>query len=388
MHRDRDAGDVEGYGSPRLLTRLPVRWAGTFAATIFGAMADDIFKGLRVTTESPGDNVFRGALVHTAPVGDNIFRGRLVATAPDGNKFVGQVVHNEEHPDGLYRGARVNGLYSGPIDAFSGSLYSAFGMRRLLASYTGPLIQVQRSSDNAEADIGYTVAGALDTAALLDFAEAGNAYVKTWYDQTGSARHAVQVTTAAQGRIVNAGVLDAGPNGGAQIVFSGAQFYEVQGALGFSRAASALTIAAIARATGAATQTVFTTQIAASNNARAGLYYTNATTAVFQGRQSDGLGLVTATKAVSSGAWARLVARARYAAGFLDLSLDGDAANTVALNQDTAHPTPDTDSFSLPRIGATGSGSSFLTGGMGAAFLFRSSEDMSALDAAMAGLMP
>lgn len=70
-------------------------------------MADDIFKGALVTTETPGDDVFRGALVHTTPVNDDIFRGRLIATAPDGDTFVGQIMHFEEHADDVFRGARA-----------------------------------------------------------------------------------------------------------------------------------------------------------------------------------------------------------------------------------------------------------------------------------------
>lgn len=42
---------------------------------------------------------------------------------------------------------------------------------------------------------------------MLSFAGAGNAYVVTWYDQSGNSRNATQSTTTNQFQIVNAGAL-------------------------------------------------------------------------------------------------------------------------------------------------------------------------------------
>jgi hypothetical protein len=88
-------------------------------------------------------------------------------------------------------------------------------------NYTGPVVRVRRSSDNAELDIG-SVAGQLDTAALLAHTGGGSGFVATWYDISGNARHATQTTAASQPRIVNAGVVDT-INGAPSLVFSGAQ---------------------------------------------------------------------------------------------------------------------------------------------------------------------
>ena len=41
----------------------------------------------------------------------------------------------------------------------------------------GSAVRVRRSSDNSETDIGFTVNGNLDTAALLTFVGAGNGFV-------------------------------------------------------------------------------------------------------------------------------------------------------------------------------------------------------------------
>jgi hypothetical protein len=96
------------------------------------------------------------------------------------------------------------------------------------STYYGPLIRVRRSNDNAEQDI-YPVATPdangdrfLDTTALLAFTGANNGFVTTRYDLTGNGRHETQTTSAAQPRIVNAGVVDTA-GGIPTIVFSGAQ---------------------------------------------------------------------------------------------------------------------------------------------------------------------
>lgn len=76
--------------------------------------------------------------------------------------------------------------------------------KRLLSSYTGPLIRVRRSSDSLESPIGYNADGTLDTAALLDWCGGGDGFITVIYSQTGGS-DAVQATAASQLRIVNAG---------------------------------------------------------------------------------------------------------------------------------------------------------------------------------------
>jgi len=97
---------------------------------------------------------------------------------------------------------------SSPLDSYTSNLWAAYSLTRLLTSYTGPLIRVRRSNDNAEQDIGYSGL-ALDTAALATFVGSNSAFVKTVYDQSGAAHDLTQTTTAKQARIVNAGVYDA-----------------------------------------------------------------------------------------------------------------------------------------------------------------------------------
>jgi hypothetical protein len=83
----------------------------------------------------------------------------------------------------------------------------AYSLRKVAdSSYTGKAVNVRRSSDSTTTDIGF-VSGALDTAALLAFAGSGDAFVATWYDQSGNGRDITQATAAAQPKIVSAGAL-------------------------------------------------------------------------------------------------------------------------------------------------------------------------------------
>jgi len=94
-----------------------------------------------------------------------------------------------------------------PLDGLPASA-AAFSLRRLRSAYTGPAVRVRRSSDNAEADVGFTVLGDLDTTALLAHCGAGSGLVATWYDQSGNGRDVTQATAGSQPRIVNAGVVE------------------------------------------------------------------------------------------------------------------------------------------------------------------------------------
>jgi hypothetical protein len=84
---------------------------------------------------------------------------------------------------------------------------AAYSLRRLRTAYTGSVIRVRRSSNNAEADIGFTASGDFDTVTLLSFVGTGNGFVTTWYDQSGNGRNATQATATAQPQIVSNGAI-------------------------------------------------------------------------------------------------------------------------------------------------------------------------------------
>jgi len=98
--------------------------------------------------------------------------------------------------------------FTGLLDTYSGAAVAYSAARRLSSTYTGSLIRVRRSSDNAEQDIGYTTGNVLDQSALTSFVGANNGFVVTIYDQSGNAKNATQATAINQPRIVNAGSID------------------------------------------------------------------------------------------------------------------------------------------------------------------------------------
>ena len=104
--------------------------------------------------------------------------------------------------------ASYGGAFVGPLDAYTANLAGAWSVaRRLLGSYSGPLIRIRRTSDSTVQDIGADVDGNLDTAAIATFVSSNSAYVTTVYHQNGGS-DLVQTTAVSQPRIVNAGTVD------------------------------------------------------------------------------------------------------------------------------------------------------------------------------------
>jgi hypothetical protein len=73
----------------------------------------------------------------------------------------------------------------------------AYSLRLLSINYTGPCVDIRRSSDNAVKTFGF-VGNNLDTAGISSFVGGGTGFVAKLYDQTNRGNHAVQVTTALQ----------------------------------------------------------------------------------------------------------------------------------------------------------------------------------------------
>lgn len=89
-----------------------------------------------------------------------------------------------------------------PADIASAA--AAYSLRNLSSIYSGNVVRVRRSSDNTEQD--FTAAQVTD-GTLTTFCGAGNGFVRTWYDQSGSARNATQATTTKQPLLVSSGVV-------------------------------------------------------------------------------------------------------------------------------------------------------------------------------------
>ena len=93
--------------------------------------------------------------------------------------------------------------YTGLLNDYSGAA-AAYSLRLLDNTYSGSAVRVRRASDNAEQDIAFSN-NELDTATLESFASGTDAFVTTWYDQSGNANNATQTTASSQPKIVSSG---------------------------------------------------------------------------------------------------------------------------------------------------------------------------------------
>lgn len=85
----------------------------------------------------------------------------------------------------------------------SSAAYSFFKLR---SAYAGFCIRIRRSSDNAELNIGF-IGWRLDTDSILAFVGAGNGFIVTFYDQSGSSFNYTQATAGLQPQIVVSGAI-------------------------------------------------------------------------------------------------------------------------------------------------------------------------------------
>ena len=76
-------------------------------------------------------------------------------------------------------------------------------VRRVRTAYTGALLNIRRSSDNATQDFG-TGQPQVYWADVSTFIGGGTAFIVTWYDQSGNGRNLTQATAANQPSLVNA----------------------------------------------------------------------------------------------------------------------------------------------------------------------------------------
>lgn len=149
------------------------------------------------------------------------------------------------------------------LDSLSaGAAYSA--SRKLRTAYSGAAFQVERTSDGATQDIGFS-GNSVDTAALLSFVGSSNGRIATWYDQSGNNRHVTNATATQRPRIVNAGVLET-QNGKPSLFFDNALNSRLTNTSPFMFAAGQSTMIAVWRAAGQTTRTLFSERNSGTNN--------------------------------------------------------------------------------------------------------------------------
>ena len=93
----------------------------------------------------------------------------------------------------------TSNAFTGLLDDYPGAA-AAYSLRLLDTTYNQSAIRVRRASDNHEQNIGFD-GNDLDITALATFCAGTNGFVKTWYDQSGNARNAMQATTSAQPKV-------------------------------------------------------------------------------------------------------------------------------------------------------------------------------------------
>ncbi len=113
------------------------------------------------------------------------------------------------------------------IDDISQKPKAAYSTRILKKDYSGPVMQVRRSSDNQLVDVYFDASGKLSLKSPVSVEGGGvatklilenwvgknSAFVTTWYDQSGNDNHATQKNIAFQPRVINEGAIESLANG-------------------------------------------------------------------------------------------------------------------------------------------------------------------------------
>lgn len=129
---------------------------------------------------------FTGAARFALVAGDS---GNSTAAAMASTKLTSLLVDN-----GSYKFYRSD--TSGTSSAYYGDSWMLwyfaveYGIyAKLLTDVVGAAIRIQRASDNAQMDIGFTSDGELDVAAIGTFCSGTTGWIVKWYDQSGNNRH-------------------------------------------------------------------------------------------------------------------------------------------------------------------------------------------------------
>ena len=118
----------------------------------------------------------------------------------------------------LLDGAEVDSFFSAASEAYpeGAAPVALYSTRLANPDYTGPLMRVRRSSDDAEVDVYPDASGLLSLTSptvtaggvnLGTWVGANNANLARWYEQMGSGNHIVIATPGLQPLVVNAGAV-------------------------------------------------------------------------------------------------------------------------------------------------------------------------------------
>ena len=99
------------------------------------------------------------------------------------------------------------------LDTYTGAA-AAYSLRLLRSAYTGALVKIRRSSDDATKDFYPDSNNVLSLnsedgsgTSLSSWISSGDGYVNTWYDQSGNGKDISESTTSRQPQIVSSGAV-------------------------------------------------------------------------------------------------------------------------------------------------------------------------------------
>jgi hypothetical protein len=233
---------------------------------------------------APGKSAQDGAgrLINVFPEQRQNGQGTVWRRAPGATKFT------DIYPSvPAMTGTATVGFVGGqPLDGLD-NVYSALGTRTLLASYSGALIRLRRSSDNTEQDFSASATGWVSISEILTFiGSGGTGYVCKIYDQSGNSRHAVQVAASVQPTI------NIGGNN-ASISFDKSRLHEmsITNANAFTNGQGAVSLVAVRKynVAGVSSERLIHIAIGAGNyqSIRAGMVVTAGSLVRALGRRTD-----------------------------------------------------------------------------------------------------
>lgn len=273
-----------------------------------------------------------------------------------------------------------------PLDTLAASLVVAYGMRRLVSTWTGPLVTARRSTDNATMNVYAGGDGWLDTTALLAWAGSASAYVTRWWDQSGRGWHAEQATATAQAMIVNAGVIISGYNGRPALKFDGISHrFLVANSSSFSQNVPEITLASVISVAGdnsTVTEQNIIHCTTPSGLARAKLItFTGATSHTSGGRRLDTDSFASiASTSISVNTWFRSVNNLRAVDARIDRLVNGVITSA---SWQTAGNFSNTAQLNGVTIGGVNTGTNLFCGMMSTAILANKAININTLDAAL-----
>ncbi|MCD2176430.1 SGNH/GDSL hydrolase family protein [Rhizobium sp. C1] len=280
--------------------------------------------------------------------------------------------------DTLSKGVRARPVFDAtPVP------YALFALQLVRSGYTGPIVTLRRTSDNAETAFYPRPSGYLSRAEIMGWAGTSELRVKIWHDQMG-AHDALQTITAQQP------VFDW--SGGEPMIYNVnlPTSLGLQNALSFARNLGGVSVAVVGDGTTGIAETLDIASFrAGSGNSQFSLRAQSGKWGAFLRRINNGnFALPVSTKATTGTGWTSAIMEADLANNAPRVTVDGV---TTTRDSFDAALTSDEDATDAPRIGASPDGGAAWFGFIRAVGFFRkafSSSERAAVGAALDYLKP